>query len=91
MRLEEEDAERAAELLRQYEGAFVELTLRLKAPLTSSETQMLRAANEGLVSLIVRTQARKACLWFAAVRFRTRSSFGNTIAPSTERIPRTIL
>lgn len=56
VRLEEEDAERAAELLRQYEGAFVELTLRLKAPLTSSETQMLRAANEGLVSLIVRTQ-----------------------------------
>ena len=58
VRLEEENAERAAALLKQYEGCFVELTLRLNAPLTSQETQALRAANEGLVSLIVRTQGQ---------------------------------
>lgn len=57
VRLEEENAERAAALLKQYPGAFIELTLRLSAPLTSQETQLLRAANDGLVSLIVRTRA----------------------------------
>ena len=57
VRLEEENVERAAALLKQYPGAFIELTLRLSAPLTSQETQLLRAANDGLVSLIVRTRA----------------------------------
>ena len=56
VRLEEENPERAAALMKQYPDAFIELTLRLSAPLTSQETQFLRAANEGLVSLIVRTQ-----------------------------------
>ena len=60
VRLEEENAERAAALLKQYPGAFIELTLRLSAPLTSQETQLLRAANDGLVSLIVRTRAESA-------------------------------
>ena len=60
VRLEEENTERAAALLRQYEGCFIELTLRLNAPLSTQETQSLRAANEGLVSLIVRTQAQSA-------------------------------
>lgn len=57
VRLEEENVERAAALLKQYPGDFIELTLRLSAPLTSQETQLLRAANDGLVSLIVRTRA----------------------------------
>ena len=57
VRLEEANVERAAALLKQYPGAFIELTLRLSAPLTSQETQLLRAANDGLVSLIVRTRA----------------------------------
>lgn len=60
VRLEEENAERAASLLKQYPGAFIELTLRLSAPLTSQETQLLRAANDGLVSLIVRTRAESS-------------------------------
>ena len=60
VRLEEENTERAAALLRQYGGCFIELTLRLNAPLSTQETQSLRAANEGLVSLIVRTQAQSA-------------------------------
>ena len=46
----------ALALLRRYENAFVELTLHLNAPLTAQETLSLREANEGLVSLIVRTQ-----------------------------------
>ena len=57
IRLEEKDVLRAAALLK-YEDAYIELTLHLNAPLTSQETQMLRAANEGLVSLIVRTQGQ---------------------------------
>lgn len=60
VRLEERDVARAVQLLKAYEGAFIELTLHLAAPLTSSETQQLRAANEGLVSLIVRTQGAAA-------------------------------
>lgn len=60
VRLEEENVERAASLLKQYPGVFIELTLRLSAPLTSQETQLLRAANDGLVSLIVRTRAESS-------------------------------
>ena len=55
--LEAAGVEQALMLLQRYEGAFIELTLHLTAPLTSRETMSLREANEGLVSLIVRTQA----------------------------------
>ena len=57
VRLEAADVNAALSLLRRYEGAFVELTLHLTAPLTARETLSLREANEGLVSLIVRTEA----------------------------------
>lgn len=56
VRLEAAGVEQALALLRRYENAFVELTLHLNAPLTAQETLSLREANEGLVSLIVRTQ-----------------------------------
>lgn len=56
VRLEALGVESALGLLRQYENAFIELTLHLDAPLTARETMALREANEGLVSLIVRTQ-----------------------------------
>lgn len=71
IRLEEKDALRAAALLKQYEDAYIELTLHLNAPLTSQETQMLRAANEGLVSLIVRTQGQSV---LPAIKRSTLSS-----------------
>ena len=71
IRLEEKDVLRAAALLKQYEGAYIELTLHLNAPLTSQETQMLRAANEGLVSLIVRTQGQSV---LPAIKRSTLSS-----------------
>lgn len=71
IRLEEKDVLRAAALLKQYEGAYIELTLYLNAPLTSQETQMLRAANEGLVSLIVRTQGQSV---LPAIKRSTLSS-----------------
>ncbi len=60
VRLEAAGVEQALGLLGRYEGAFVELTLHLTAPLTAQETLSLRDANEGLVSLIVRTQASAA-------------------------------
>lgn len=53
VRLEANGPEAALSLLRQYENCFIELTLRLSQPLSSQETQALREANEGLVSLIV--------------------------------------
>ena len=56
VRLECTGADRAVELLRKYEDAFIELTLHLTAPLSSEETRSLRAANEGLVSLITRVE-----------------------------------
>ena len=71
IRLEEKDVLRATALLKQYEGAYIELTLHLNAPLTSQETQMLRAANEGLVSLIVRTQGQSV---LPAIKRSTLSS-----------------
>ncbi len=60
VRLQAVGAENAAALLSQYPDAYIELTLHLSAPLTSQETQMLREANDGLVSLIVRTSASEA-------------------------------
>lgn len=55
VRLEASGVEQAMNLLERYPDCFIELTLHLTAPLTSQETQSLRAANDGLVSLIVRT------------------------------------
>ena len=60
VRLECTGAEQAEALLKQYENAFIELTLHLKAPLSSEETKRLRAANEGLVSLITRVEGAQA-------------------------------
>lgn len=52
VRLECNGVESALSLLPNYPNTYIELTLRLNAPLTASETQSLREANEGLVSLI---------------------------------------
>lgn len=52
VRLECADFDSALSLLPQYENCFIELTLHLDQPLTATETQALRAANGGLVSLI---------------------------------------
>ncbi len=57
VRLEAAGFENALALLQTYENCFIELTLHLSEPLTSHETQALREANEGLVSLIVRVNA----------------------------------
>ena len=56
VRLECTGATQAESLLKQYDNAYIELTLHLKEPLTSEETRMLRSANEGLVSLIPRVE-----------------------------------
>lgn len=60
VRLEAEGVDAALGLLARYPGCYVELTLHLTAPLTAQETQALRSANEGLVSLIVRTEGAEA-------------------------------
>ncbi len=51
IRLEANGAGNAEELLRRYENVYIELTLHLKAPLSAAETEAIRGANEGLVSL----------------------------------------
>ena len=57
VRLQAASVGQALSLLSRYEGALIELTLTLSSPLTAGETLSLREANEGLTSLIVRTQA----------------------------------
>ncbi len=57
VRLEATGVGQALELLSRYEGAYIELTLYLTSPLTSSETARLRESNEGLVSLIAQVSA----------------------------------
>ena len=56
VRLECERFSKALELLPKYKNHFIELTLLLKEPLTTKETQSLREASEGLVSLITKVQ-----------------------------------
>ncbi len=60
VRLEAGDLAQAHELLARYEGALIELTLHLSAPLTAEETHALREANGGLVSLIPRIEGMQA-------------------------------
>ncbi len=55
-RLEARGVDEALRLLARYEDCYIELTLHLTAPLTTHETQQLRACNEGLVSLIARVR-----------------------------------
>ena len=52
VRLQCTGVEEALRLLPAYPDNFIELTLKLTAPLTSAETEALRNANAGLVSLI---------------------------------------
>lgn len=56
VRLECNGVEEALAILPDYPDCFVELTLHLKQPLSTQETVSLRAANEGLVSLVTRVE-----------------------------------
>ncbi len=56
VRLEAVGVDNALKLLPQYENCYIELTLHLTAPMSATETQALREANEGLVSLITAVQ-----------------------------------
>lgn len=60
VRLESNGVAEACDLLRQYGDCFAELTLHISRPLTSTETQELREANEGLVSLVARVNGTEA-------------------------------
>ncbi len=51
VRLEANGAGAAVELLKKYSDVFIELTLHLTSPLTAAETEALREANDGLISL----------------------------------------
>ena len=57
VRLQANGVQSALELLPRYENCLIELTLFLKSPLTTAETQSLRECNEGLVSLIARVES----------------------------------
>lgn len=60
IRLEANGADDAISLLKQYENCFIELTLHLTQPLSTHETQALREANEGLVSLVVQVSGAQS-------------------------------
>lgn len=57
IRLQASDADSAAELLKQYEDCYIELTLLLREPLTSAQVRAMKAANAGLVSIIPQVSA----------------------------------
>ncbi len=76
VRLECRGVEQALRLLPQYGDCFVELTLLLSAPLSYAETQSLREACEGLVSLIARVEGEAA----APVVSRAAMSAGELFA-----------
>ena len=57
VRLEAASVDDALTLLRMHEGKYIELTLRLSAPLSAVETKALREANEGLITVIARVDA----------------------------------
>lgn len=60
VRLEARGVDEAVSLLGRYPDRFIELTLYLDAPLTMRETQSLREANGGLVSLIAKVKEGEA-------------------------------
>lgn len=76
VRLEAAGVEQALSLLARYPEAYIELTLHLTAPLTSQETHALRAANEGLVSLIVHTAGAQAVSVVRRSALSSRELFG---------------
>lgn len=76
VRLETAGVEQALSLLARYPEAYIELTLHLTAPLTSQETHALRAANEGLVSLIVHTAGAQAVPVVRRSALSSRELFG---------------
>ena len=75
VRLECNGAEEAEALLSKYENSFIELTLRLKSPLSSEETKKLRAANEGLVSLITRVEGAAASPFVSRAKLSSEELF----------------
>ncbi len=60
VRLEANGCEEGLRLLAAAQDKFVELTLHLEEPLTARETESLRAANAGLVSLITHVKGGEA-------------------------------
>lgn len=60
VRLECVGVEEAVSLLKAYEGALIELTIHLKEPITTKETQLLRDVNCGLISLIPKVETKEA-------------------------------
>lgn len=72
VRIEARGVEEALQLLSNYGGCFVELTLHLTAPLTAKETLALRECNDGLVSLITRVNSSEQ--GFAPVRSNMSAS-----------------
>lgn len=62
IRLECNGAEQALRLLPQYPDCYIELTLNLTAPLASGETEALKNANEGLISLITQVKSQESAV-----------------------------
>lgn len=76
VRLECGSVQDALSLLPQYETCYIELTLRLKEPLTAGETKALRECSEGLVSIIPKVQAAEAAPVFRRSALGKEELFG---------------
>ncbi|MCI9504698.1 MAG: exonuclease subunit SbcD [Clostridia bacterium] len=76
VRLECNGAEQALRLLPQYPDCYIELTLHLSAPLASAETEALKGANEGLISLITQVTAETTAVPVGRSRMSEEELFG---------------
>ena len=76
VRLECNGAEQALRLLPQYPDCYIELTLHLSAPLASAETEALKSANEGLISLITQVTAETTAVPVGRSRMSEEELFG---------------
>lgn len=72
VRLEADNVEKAADLLRRWDGAYIELTLHLREPLSSAQVRALKEANVGLVNLI--PEIKGELMGTAVAGKRTRSA-----------------
>ena len=76
VRLQCTGVEEALKLLPAYPDCFVELTLKLTAPLTSAETELLRNANTGLVSLIAQVDTGEITKFVSRSAMKPAELFG---------------
>ena len=87
VRLQSTGVEEALRLLPMYPDCYIELTLKLTAPLTSEETESLRSANPGLVSLITQVDAGETVKFVSRSAMKPAELFGEYYKSQFGEVP----